>query len=109
MSPQGEQNMTYTSQVFIEALDARVASKHVLQHPFYQAWSQGTLSLEALQDYAAQYYAHVNAFPAYLSAVHSVTPDAVSRRILLQNLIEEEAGYPNHPELWLQFAEGIGV
>jgi pyrroloquinoline-quinone synthase len=94
---------------FIERLDARIASKHVLQHPFYQAWSQGTLSREALQDYAAQYYAHVSAFPAYLSAVHSITPDAAARRVLLQNLIEEEAGSPNHPELWLQFAEGLGV
>jgi pyrroloquinoline-quinone synthase len=24
-------------------------------------------------------------------------------------LIDEEAGSPNHPELWLQFAEGLGV
>jgi len=28
---------------------------------------------------------------------------------LLNNLIDEEAGSPNHPELWLQFAEGLGV
>jgi pyrroloquinoline-quinone synthase len=28
---------------------------------------------------------------------------------LLNNLINEEAGLPNHPELWLQFAEGLGV
>ncbi len=24
-------------------------------------------------------------------------------------MIDEEAGTPNHPELWLQFAEGLGV
>jgi pyrroloquinoline-quinone synthase len=28
---------------------------------------------------------------------------------LLNNLIDEEAGSPNHPELWLNFAEGFGV
>jgi pyrroloquinoline-quinone synthase len=28
---------------------------------------------------------------------------------LLNNLIDEEAGSPNHPELWLQFADGLGV
>jgi pyrroloquinoline-quinone synthase len=28
---------------------------------------------------------------------------------LLNNLIDEEAGSPNHPELWLNFAEGLGV
>ena len=26
-----------------------------------------------------------------------------------QNLIDEEAGNPNHPELWLQFAEQLGA
>jgi len=28
---------------------------------------------------------------------------------LLKNLIDEEAASPNHPELWLTFAEGLGV
>jgi pyrroloquinoline-quinone synthase len=28
---------------------------------------------------------------------------------LLSNLIDEEAGSPNHPELWLKFAEDLGV
>lgn len=90
-------------------LDRRVAARHTLQHPFYQAWNEGTLTREALQDYAAQYYHHVAAFPTYLSAVHSRTPDADARRVILNNLIDEEAGSPNHPELWLQFAEGLGL
>jgi pyrroloquinoline-quinone synthase len=99
----------HAADTFLKELEARIASKNVLRHPFYQAWNQGTLPREALQDYAAQYYRHVEAFPAYLSAVHSHTPDAQTRRVLLQNLIEEEAGSPNHPDLWLQFAEGMGV
>ncbi len=94
---------------FLDRLDARIAVRHVLKHPFYQAWNAGTLSREALQDYAAQYYHHVAAFPAYLSAVHSSTPDLAARRTILQNLIDEEAGTPNHPELWLQFAAGLGA
>ena len=93
----------------VERLDAHVAARHTLDHPFYQAWNQGTLTREALQDYAAQYYHHVAAFPTYLSAVHSRTPDPEARRMLLQNLMDEEAGSPNHPELWLQFAAGLGV
>ena len=93
----------------LERLDAHVAARHTLDHPFYQAWNQGTLTREALQDYAAQYYHHVAAFPTYLSAVHSRTPDLETRRALLQNLMDEEAGSPNHPELWLQFAEGLGI
>lgn len=93
----------------MERLDARIADRHVLTHPFYQAWNAGTLSRAALQDYATQYYQHVAAFPAYLSAVHSNTPDMEARRVVLQNLMDEEAGSPNHPELWLQFADGLGV
>ena len=65
--------------------------------------------MPALRDYAKQYYRHVAAFPTYLSSVHSHTEDAETRRRVLANLIDEEAGRPNHPELWLRFAEGIGV
>lgn len=94
---------------FLETIEARIAARHVLNHPFYQAWNRGELTREALQDYAAQYYQHVAAFPTYLSAVHSNATDAHTRRLLLMNLIDEEAGFPNHPDLWLQFAEGMGV
>ena len=93
----------------IDELDARVAAKHLLTHPFYQAWSRGELSNAALQDYARQYYHHVAAFPTYLSAVHSNTDDQIVRRQILLNLMDEEAGDPNHPELWLRFAESLGV
>lgn len=97
------------SQPIIDAIDERVARQHLLQHPFYQAWSRGELSLDALRDYAAQYYHHVVAFPTYLSAVHAQTDDAGIRRHILSNLMDEEAGSPNHPELWLQFAESLGL
>ncbi|MGH9587831.1 MAG: CADD family putative folate metabolism protein [Acidobacteriaceae bacterium] len=93
----------------VHAIDQRVARQHLLDHPFYQAWSRGELSLEALRDYAAQYYHHVAAFPTYLSAVHTQTENAEIRRHILSNLVDEEAGSPNHPELWLQFAESLGL
>jgi pyrroloquinoline-quinone synthase len=89
-------------------IDEVVARRHLLRHPFYTAWTRGELSLEALRGYAGQYYRHVLAFPTYLSAVHSETPDLETRQYLLENLIDEERGEENHPELWLRFAEGIG-
>ena len=101
--------MTAIAQAQLDEIDARIAAKHLLTHPFYQAWTRGDLSMVALQDYARQYYQHVAAFPTYLSAVHSNTPDQTTRRHILANLMDEEAGNPNHPELWLQFAEGLGV
>jgi pyrroloquinoline-quinone synthase len=84
---------------------------HLLKHPFYQAWMQGTLSQSTLKDYAKQYYYHVDRFPRYLSAIHSHCEDHLWRGELLANLNEEEgsAGQHSHPELWLQFDEGLGV
>lgn len=93
----------------LEVIEGQIAQKHLLTHPFYQAWQRGELTREALVDYAAQYYRHVEAFPQYLSALHSHTPDAETRRAVLQNLMDEEAGAPNHPELWRQFAQGLDV
>lgn len=93
----------------IADIDALVASRSLLSHPFYQAWSRGELTLDTLRDYAQQYFRHVDAFPTYLSAVHSGTQDAATRRHVLSNLMDEEAGNPNHPELWLRFAEGVGA
>ena len=93
----------------LDSIDRAVAAKHLLKHPFYLAWTRGELSREALADYAGQYYHHVAAFPTYLSAVHANCDDQPTRRQLLDNLNDEEAGSPNHPELWLQFAKGLGV
>lgn len=81
----------------------------MLKHPFYQLWSAGKLDVEVLRKYAKQYYAHVKAFPTYVSATHSHCDDVVVRQMLLENLIEEERGENNHPELWMRFAEGLGL
>jgi pyrroloquinoline-quinone synthase len=94
---------------YLEEIDNDIAEKHLLKHPFYLAWTRGELSKEALTDYAQQYYHHVAAFPTYLSAVHAKCDHQATRKQLLNNLIDEEAGSPNHPELWKQFADGLGV
>jgi pyrroloquinoline-quinone synthase len=94
---------------FLDELDATIARYALLDHPFYQAWNAGSLTPAVLAEYAKQYYAHVQAFPTYVSAVHSHCGDLGTRQLLLENLIEEEQGPHNHPELWLRFAEGLGV
>ncbi|MDP9254587.1 MAG: CADD family putative folate metabolism protein [Verrucomicrobiota bacterium] len=92
-----------------DKIDNEIEAKHLLKHPFYLAWTRAELSKSALADYAKQYYHHVAAFPTYLSAVHAKCDDQATRKQLLANLTDEEAGIPNHPELWLKFAEGIGA
>ena len=93
----------------LDQIDRDISEKHLLKHPFYLAWTRGELSKEALADYARQYYHYVAAFPTYLSAVHAGCDDQPTRKQLLDNLIDEEAGSPNHPELWKKFANGLGV
>lgn len=94
---------------YLGKIDTDITEKHLLKHPFYLAWARGELSKEALKDYVRQYYHHVAAFPTYLSAVHAKCDDQASRKQLLNNLIDEEAGSPNHPELWKKFADGLGI
>ena len=90
-------------------LNNKLEELHLLKHPFYHAWNMGELSLETLKIYAKEYYHHVAAFPRYLSRIHSNCGDLKMRQVLLGNLIEEEQGDENHPELWKNFAEGLGV
>lgn len=93
----------------IEQIDALIAERHLLSHPFYTRWREGTLPVEAIQEYTRQYYAFESGFPRLLSAIHSRTDDAVVRQSILDNLWDEEHGEVNHAELWLRFAEGMGV
>src|SRR3954454_21278743 len=93
------------------AIDGKVAERAMLKHPFYQAWTEGRLPLDTLRDYARQYFHHVEAFPRAVSAVHSACPDRDGRRMLAENLAEEEgleSGKQDHATLWLMFACGLG-
>ena len=103
--------MTDSSAVFFSALDGRIQCYDLLKHPFYQAWSEGELTREDLREYGAEYWHHVSAFPAYLSALHSHLPDGKLRRLVLENLADEEGledGVP-HSDLWMDFARGMGA
>ncbi|HEU5249820.1 MAG TPA: CADD family putative folate metabolism protein [Thermoanaerobaculia bacterium] len=94
---------------FLSTLDALVAEKHLLRHPFYKLWSEGKLTRENIREYAVSYYPHVAAFPMYVSGVHSGCEDPALRLELLDNLVEEEGGSVNHPALWRRFAAALGA
>jgi pyrroloquinoline-quinone synthase len=93
-------------------IDSKVAERAMLNHPFYQAWTEGRLPLDSLRAYARQYFHHVESFPRAVSAVHSACPDRDGRRMLAENLAEEEgieAGKQDHATLWMMFACGLGT
>ena len=94
---------------FILEINKKIDEKSILKHPFYQQWKSGKLTRAMLQHYAKQYYKHVSAFPRYLSSVHSKVTDQNDRQLILQNLIDEENGEKNHPNLWMQFGEALNL
>jgi pyrroloquinoline-quinone synthase len=93
---------------FIEKVDSEIQKHHLLNHSFYKSWNEGALEKETIKEYAAQYFQHVSSFPRYLSAIHSNCDDIKVRQLLLENLVDEDKGDENHPELWMRFAEGMG-
>ena len=100
---------------FLEQLDARVAKYDLLCHPFYKAWAAGELTREDLQEYARDYYHHVEAFPSYLAAFALRLDEGELRQAVLANMCDEnganrESGRDSvpHSDLWLDFAEGMG-
>ncbi|HTP01678.1 MAG TPA: iron-containing redox enzyme family protein [Anaerolineales bacterium] len=75
-------------------LNHAVSEKDLLRHPFYQAWSAGTLPAEALQTYAREYGAFIGMLPRAWETLH----DAETAR-------EEH----EHAILWEQFALALGT
>ena len=76
--------------MFSKELDKKLDEYHLLKHPFYKSWNEGKLTREIIKDYAEQYYQHVKAFPRYISAAHSLCEDIEKRKILLENLQDED-------------------
>jgi pyrroloquinoline-quinone synthase len=69
----------------------------------------GKLSPRQLQNYAIQYVPFVEAFPRFVSSTHSLCTSAENRKLLLENLLDEEGFGQSkpHPKLWRQFADGV--
>ena len=90
-------------------IDELVQQRSLLNHPFYQAWAVGSLPVESLKGYAAQYYHFELAYPTFLSGLHHRCSNQHVRQLLLDNLWDEEHGPENHVELWLRFCDALGV
>jgi pyrroloquinoline-quinone synthase len=90
-------------------LKQRIEARSLLNHPFYQAWQAGELSIQDLRTYACQYYFFEANFPRFLSAIHSRCPAREVRQSILENLWDEEHGDANHRAMWLDFCAGLGL
>ncbi|HEU5004281.1 MAG TPA: iron-containing redox enzyme family protein [Actinomycetota bacterium] len=90
-------------------IDRMIDEQHLLTHPFYQRWQKGKVSLDVLRSYAVQYYAYESALPSFLQKAMAHFPDGPVKASLADNLQDEAGGAHPHPELWLRFAESLGL
>ena len=90
-----------------QRLDRATQDARLLEHPFYKAWAEGTLTLEDLSFYSTQYWRQVEAFPGYLETLAARLPEGAARDTIAENLRDEIEG--DHLGLWLDFAAGVGA
>jgi pyrroloquinoline-quinone synthase len=88
---------------FFSRVEAARERWNVLEHPFYQRWSAGELTLDELAAYAGQYrHAVVALADASRQAAAAAGPEL--RPELEAHAVEETA----HVELWDDFTRAIG-
>ena len=51
-------------QSVVERIDVEIERQSLLMHPFYQAWSEGKLTLPQLSGYSLDYFQLVKEVPA---------------------------------------------
>jgi pyrroloquinoline-quinone synthase len=82
-------------------------------HWAWPAFSGHTLTNEQLKIHFQQEYAvYVRDFPVFLARIHGQNPPAEVRRMLAENIYEEDTGGlslgRSHPDLFLTMMEGLG-
>ena len=102
-------NEVISHSAVLEDLDTLIQSRSILLHRFYVAWTRGDLTRDHLAAYATLYYPHVASFPTYLRVAAAQTADATISAELERNLHDELSSPKPHDELWLEFAEALGV
>ncbi|MBI2154405.1 MAG: iron-containing redox enzyme family protein [Candidatus Rokubacteria bacterium] len=106
--------MALTAREFGESLMAEVRARRSFGgHALWFKIQEGRLSRKGLQEFAKQFFLQVVEFPRAVSALHSRCPDLEERRKLAESVYEEETGKLSgskaHPELFLDFAAGVGL
>ena len=77
-----------------QALDSKITTYNLLDHPFYQAWSAGELPVDALKCYAREYGAFISTIPKGWETLNDA------------ETAEEET---EHIEMWEDFADGLNT
>lgn len=99
-----------TSARFTDALLCVMDGKH---HWAWEHFTTGRLTKDQLKIHFQQEYAvYVRDFPVFLARIHGKNPPAPVRRMLAENIYEEDTGGlslgTSHPALFLSMMEGLG-
>ncbi len=88
----------------IKRIDEMIEEKSLLNHPFYQMWSDGKLTQESLAGYSKEYFQLVKAVPFFMTPIIEKAPDSV-----VSELIANQQEESDHVKLWINFAGELGV
>ena len=91
--------------MILSALDDLIASRSLLKHPFYVAWSKGELTLNDLRVYAKEYFHLVERIPGIVARVRARVRDRDLQSRIDENIREET----EHVEFWKRFAKSLGI
>jgi pyrroloquinoline-quinone synthase len=88
----------------IQNLDRIIEERSLLKHPFYQTWSDGKLTHDALVGYSKEYYQLVKAVPIFMTQLMDHVPATMYDEFDFNQ--QEEY---SHISLWERFASGLGI
>ena len=88
----------------IQKIDVLIEERSLLKHPFYQTWSEGKLTQDALAVYSKEYYQMVKAIPRFMTPLLETAPESLYDELDFNR--NEET---NHIKLWTKFANALGV
>jgi pyrroloquinoline-quinone synthase len=99
----------------IADLEESLRRRHPTPHPIRQLLLSGRLTREQLQCWARNQFHEFRNIHRFFGVRYQKCPIPELRRLLLENMVEEEGEdlfggkYPSHRELWVRFAEGLGI
>jgi len=88
----------------IQKVDRIIEERSLLKHPFYQSWSDGKLTREALMGYSKEYYQLVKAVPIFMTQLMDHVPSHLYDELDFHQ--QEEF---SHIGMWERFASGLGI
>ncbi|MDQ3836739.1 MAG: iron-containing redox enzyme family protein [Thermoproteota archaeon] len=89
-------------QNIVQRIDSEIERYSLLKHTFYKMWSEGKLTIDHLKGYSREYFQLVKIVPKFVENIAKSNSDLT----ILENNAREEG---EHVELWVRFANALGV